>query len=226
MKHYLNNKINLIVLPIIFVITSIIIGIISKDYILGSLILISGILNVWYASLDKSYNFIFGALYYILTSYVAYINGLYGLCVLSLLIYLPSQIWGWLEWSEIDNVNYEVKIRRFTLKNSIIITISCIISSYIFGLFLNNISGQQLPFLDSSSNILNICGIILLHLRFRECWWILLFNNIIDLSIWIINVINGSSNAIMMLIVSIVYFTINIYGLVIWLKLSKRSKRI
>ena len=49
-----------------------------------------------------------------------------------------------------------------------------------------------------------------------------LFNNTIDLFIWIINVINGSANSIMMLLVSIGYLLINIYGLIIWIKKSKK----
>lgn len=42
---------------------------------------------------------------------------------------------------------------------------------------------------------------------------IILFINVIDLIIWLINTINNTQNAIMMLIVSIGYMLINIYGL-------------
>ena len=62
-----------------------------------------------------------------------------------------------------------------------------------------------------------------MNLRFKECWVIWLFNNTIDLSIWIINAINGNSNSIMMLLVSIGYLLINIYGLIMWIKKSKKN---
>lgn len=158
-----------------------------------------------------------------LNSYVSYINGLYGLAVLSLIIYFPSQIQGYLSWRKKSDENNEVMVREFTLKNSIIITSSCIIGSLILGLLLCQIPGQKLAFLDSSSNIINLCGIVLMNLRFKESWIIFLFNNTVDLSIWIINTINNSPNSIMMLIVSIGYLLINIYGLIKWSKNAKAN---
>ena len=50
------------------------------------------------------------------------------------------------------NINF----RGFTLKNSIIIISSCIVGSLLLGLLLSKIPTQQLAFLDSSSNILNM----------------------------------------------------------------------
>lgn len=210
----------------LIIIFSLICGILSKDYFLGTLILICGLLNSYYASLGKIYNYIFGALYSLLSGYVCYINGLYGIAVLSILVYFPSQIQGYLSWKKKKDINNEVAIRGFTLKNSIIITASCIVGSAILGFLLSKIPNQQLAFLDSSSNIINICGIVLMNLRFKECWVIWLFNNTIDLSIWIINAINGNSNSIMMLLVSIGYLLINIYGLIMWIKKSKKNSNI
>ena len=63
--------------------------------------------------------------------------------------------------------------------------------------------------MDATSNCINLCGVILMILRFL---W--LINNIIDLIIWIITVINGGEGSIMMLLVSIGYLLINIYGVV------------
>lgn len=204
---------------------SILCGIVSKDYFLGTIILICGLLNAYYASIGKIYNYIFGALYCLLSGYVSYINGLYGLAILSFVIYFPSQIQGYLSWRKNVN-NNEVNIRGFNIKNSIIITISCLFGSIILGFLLSKIPGQQLAFLDASSNIINLCGIILMNLRFKECWVIWLFNNSIDLFIWGINFVNGNSNSTMMLLVSIGYLLINIYGLVKWIKMEKRTKNI
>lgn len=203
---------------------SIICGILSKDYLLGTIILLSGLLNAYYASLGKVYNYFWGALYCILSGYVSYINGLYGIAVLSFFVYFPSQIQGYLSWRKKKDENNEVEVRGFTLKNSIIIILSCIAGSFALGMILSKIPGQQLAFLDASSNIINLCGIILMNLRFKECWFVWLFNNAIDLSIWIINAINMTSNSVMMLLVSIGYLLINIYGLIKWTKNAKREK--
>jgi len=205
------------------IIISIMCGIVSKDYFLGTIILICGLLNSYYASIGKIYNYIFGALYCLLSGYVCYTNGLYGIAILSLVIYFPSQIQGYLSWKKNTN-NNKVQVRGFNIKNSIIITTSCIVGSIILGFLLSKIPGQQLAFLDASSNIINLCGIILMNLRFKECWSVWLFNNSIDLSIWIINFVKGSPNSTMMLLVSIGYLLINVYGLIKWIKMSKNKE--
>ena len=89
---------------VIFIVFSIICGILSKDYFIGTLILICGLLNSYYASLGKIENYIFGGLYSILVGYVSYINGLYGLASLSILVYVPSQIHGYFSWKK--NMNF------------------------------------------------------------------------------------------------------------------------
>lgn len=206
---------------ILIIIFSIMCGIIYKDYFLGTLILASGLLNSYYASIGKTYNYIFGALYCLLSAYVSYINGLYAMSILSLTLYFPLQIQGYISWIKKKDSNNEVKIRKFTFKNSVIIVSSCVVGSVLLGILLTKIPTQQLAFLDSSSNIINLCGIILMNLRFQECWVIWLFNNSIDLSIWLISFINKGPNSLMMLLVSIGYLLINIYGLYKWIKKAK-----
>ena len=217
---YMKNK----VYTVIIIIFSIICGIITKDYILGTFTLICGLLNAYYSSIGKTYNYIFGGLYCLLSAYIAYINGLFGIAFFSLVIYFPLQVQGYISWLKKKDSNNEVKIKGFTLKNSIIFVSSCIVGSILLGFILTKIPGQQLAFLDSSSNVINLCGTILMNLRFKECWMVWLFNNTIDLSIWIINVLKDSPNAMMMLLVSIGYLLINIYGLIKWIKLSKINK--
>lgn len=214
-------KIKIYTLSIILL--SIICGIVTKDYYLGTIILASGLLNSYFASIGKTYNYIFGAIYCILSAYVSYINGLYAMAVLSLIVYFPLQVQGYISWIKKKGNNNEVQIRKFTLKNSIIIVSSCLVGSVLLGLLLTTIPTQQLAFLDSASNIINLCGIILMNLRFQECWVIWLFNNTVDLVIWLINAINGNPNSIMMLIVSIGYLLINIYGLYKWIQKTKEK---
>ena len=213
------------IITLLIIVFSIICGIISKDYFLGTIILICGLLNAYYASEGKIYNYVFGGLYCLLSGYIHFINGLYGIAILSFLLYFPFQIHGFLSWNKKIDENNEVKVRGFTLKNSIIIITSCVLGSLLFGFLLSKIPTQRLAFLDSSSNMLNICGIILMNLRFKECWAVWIFNNTIDLSIWTINFINGTPNSTMMLLVSIGYEIINIYGLIKWWQKTKKVKK-
>ena len=93
------------------------------------------------------------------------------------------------------------------------------------GYLLTLIPSQRLAFMDASSNCINLCGVILMILRFKEAWWIWLINNIIDLIIWIITTVSGGNGAIMMLLVSIGYLLINIYGVIKWSIEAKKTKK-
>ena len=209
-----------VIYTILIIVFSIICGILSKDYFIGTLILICGLLNSYYASLGKIENYIFGGLYSILVAYVSYINGLYGLASLSILVYVPSQIYGYFSWKK--NMNEtdkkEVEVRGFTLKFSLMLTFIVVSLSFLFGYLLNLIPSQNLAFLDSSSNIINLSAVVLMNMRYKECWMIWFFNNTIDLIIWIINTVKGTPNSIMMLLVSIGFLSINVYGLYKWFK--------
>lgn len=213
-----------IIIILLCIIMSIISGIIAKDLLIGGTILATGLLCAYFASEGKRVNYILGLINYILMGYVALKNNLFGIFFFYIFIFSPLQIRGYISWKKNLDNGHNVKAREFTLKNSIIITLSCIISSFILGYLLSLIPGQRLAIMDASSNCINLCGVILLNLRFKEAWWIWLVNNIIDLTIWTITVINKGNGSIMMLLVSIGYLLINIYGIIKWNINAKRNK--
>lgn len=205
-----------IIITCICVIISIISGIISNDIIVGGTILLTGLLCAYFASEGKRINYILGLINYLLMGYVSFKNNLYGIFFFYIFIFSPLQVKGFVTWNKnLDDEN-NVKVREFTLKNSIIITLSCIIGSLLLGYLLTLIPSQRLAFMDASSNCINLCGVILMILRFKESWWLWLINNVIDLSIWIITFINKGEGSAMMLLVSIGYLLINVYGIIKW----------
>lgn len=199
-------------------------GIIAKDLLIGGTILATGLLCAYFASEGKRVNYILGLINYLLMGYVAFENNLFGIFFFYIFIFSPLQINGYLSWNKNLDKDKNVEVREFTLKNSIIITLSCIIGSFVLGYLLSLIPGQRLAFMDASSNCINLCGIILMILRFKESWWLWLINNIIDLIIWIITAINKGNGSIMMLLVSIGYLLINIYGVIKWNIDAKKGK--
>lgn len=212
------------IITLMCLIISIVSGIISNDLLIGGTILLTGLLCAYFASEGKKINYILGLINYLLMGYVAFKNNLFGIFFFYLFVFSPLQVKGFVTWNKNLNNNKNVKVREFTLKNSIIITLSCIIGSIILGYLLTLIPTQRLAFMDATSNCINLCGVILMILRFKESWWLWLINNIIDLIIWIITVINGGEGSIMMLLVSIGYLLINIYGVVKWNIEAKRNK--
>jgi len=195
---------------------SIISGIIARDLIIGGTILVTGLLCAYFASEGKRVNYILGLINYILMGYVSFKNNLFGIFFFYIFIFSPLQIHGYVSWKKNLDKNRNVKVREFNFKNSIIITLSCIIGSFILGYLLSLIPEQRLAIMDASSNCINLCGVILMILRFKESWWLWLANNIIDLIIWIITAMNKGNNSIMMLLVSVGYLLINIYGVIKW----------
>ncbi len=216
------NKKYIIITCICFII-SLISGIISKDIIVRGTILLTGLLCAYFASEGKRINYILGLINYLLMGYISFKNNLFGIFFFYIFIFSPLQVKGFVTWNKNLDEEKNVKVREFTLKNSIIITLSCIVGSLLLGYLLTLIPSQKLAFMDASSNCINLCGVILMILRFKESWWLWLINNVIDLSIWIITFINKGEGSTMMLLVSIGYLLINIYGIIKWHLEAKKN---
>ncbi len=196
-------------------------GIVSGDWLLGGAILFCGLLQAYFAAVQKRINYAFGLLSYILMSYVAFRNGLYGTGGFYALICAPLQIQGFVNWSKNAEAS-SVKTRRFNLQISLLVIVLCVASSTAIGFLLSLIPGQQLSFLDAASNCVNLCGIVLMNLRYMEAWWLWLVNNILDLTIWALILLSGSgNNATMMFITCVMYLAVNVYGIWRWLKSSR-----
>lgn len=219
MKKERLNEIIIITTTCLF---SLIIGILSKDILIGVPLLITGILCSYYASIGKKINFLYAFINFSLIAYTSYKNGLYGTAISYVAINLPMQIVGYITWFKHES-NKVVERKIFNFKKSITVITSCITFSILLGFLLSIIPAQQLPFLDSTSCILNIFGLFLFNMRYTEAWWVLLANNITDETIWILKTVKHSKNSIMMLLVSTAYLLINIYGIIKWSKEAKRE---
>lgn len=218
------NKKYLIV-TIICILFSLISGLYAHDLIIGGATLATALLCAYFSSEGKRSSYILGLINYLLIGYTSFKNHLYGLFFFGVIVCPIFQIQGYISWSKNLDEDNNVKVREFTLKNSIIITLSCIIGSLILSYLLTLIPGQRIALMDASSNIINLCGVILMILRFKESWWIWLVNNVIDLGIWSITFIEKGDGSFMMLLVSIGYLLINIYGIIKWSISAKKEKQ-
>lgn len=204
-------------------IISLLLGVVFDDYIWGALTLAFGFLNAYYMAIGRWENYIYGILFTLTYAYICTINGLYGWLIFTIIFYLPVQIFGIVNWFK-NKTEDSVEMKSFNLKNSIIICSSIFVGSAILGFLLSLIPSQNLAFLDSTSQIINVSGVVLVSIRFKECWYVWLANNFIDTTIWIVNTINGTVNAEMTLITSIMYLVMNVVGLVCWIKTERKQK--
>lgn len=206
-------------------ILSVILGLLSRDLILGGTILLTGLLSAYFATQGRKVQYLLSIVNYALMSYAAFQNQLFGSAGFYILMCVPLQIWGFWSWGKNATHSGDVKKRKFTPKTSVIVIASCIIGSLIFGYLLSLIPSQRLSWLDAASNCVNLCGIILMCLRYAESWWIWMVNNTLDLSIWTIILLSGgSSEAPMMFATSVAYLIINVYGALKWWRESRVTK--
>ena len=176
-------------------------------------------------ALGRPCNYLFGIAFSVVYAIVCYNNGLFGFVIFTVLVYTPIQIFGLINWIR-HKKDSSVLMKSLKISQGIMTSTLLVIASFVLGFLLSLIPNQNLAFLDSSSQIVNLCGVILVVSRFREAWYIWLINNFIDIIIWIINVIGGTIFSQMSLIVSIMYLIMNIVGLIMWIKIEKKQKEI
>ena len=213
------------VVPFITIIISVVLGLIFKDNFIGVVTLIFGFLNAYYMAKGKWYNYIFGILFTFSYGWACFINGLFGWGIFMLIFYVPSQVIGMINWFKNDK-DGTVEMKSLNIKKASIVCIATLIGSVIFGYLLSLIPKQQLSFLDSTTQIVNVAGIILSLFRWREAWYLWLINNVLDLSIWTINLYRKNENVEMLFITSIMYLFMNVIGIVLWIKIERKQKNI
>ena len=157
-----------LIITCICILISLVYGLISNNIIVGGIILLTGLLCAYFASEGKSINYILGLINYLLMGYVSFKNNLYRIFFFYIFIFSLLQVSDFINWNKNLDENKNVKVKEFTLKNSIIITLSCILGSLLLGYLLTLIPYQRLAFLDASSNCINLCGVILMILSFKE----------------------------------------------------------
>ncbi len=212
-----------VVVPFISAGISFGLGAIFHDYIFGPLCLWFGFLNSYYMALGLVANYIMGLGFAAVYGYIGFSSGLYGLAIFMIIITTPMQIYGIVNWIKHRGED-AVLVKSLNLKNSIIVTISVIAGSALLGYLLSLIPTQNFAFLDSTSQIINVCGVLMMMLRYRESWYVWLVNNVIDLVIWILFVARGGMYAELTLITSIMYLVMNIIGIIAWVRIERKQK--
>ena len=88
------------VITLICVAISFISGVIAHDLLIGGTILLTGLLCAYFAGEGKKINYILGLINYLLMSYVAFKNNLYGIFFFYVFVFSPLQINGYVIWKK------------------------------------------------------------------------------------------------------------------------------
>ena len=197
--------------------------------VLGSMAAITGVLCVVLVAKGNIWNYLFGLVNVSLYAYISYKASLYGDAALNALYYLPMQFIGWWQWrrrgaavsaAEADGGAVQVKARRFSWKQRILLFIGCSVAVVGVGFILKHFGDPQ-PFKDSTTTVLSIVAQALMALAFMEQWVLWIITNIVSVAMWCVCVSRGEAHAGVMVIMWAFYLMNSINGLRVWMRLSK-----
>ena len=213
---------------------------------------VTGILCVVLAAKGKISSWTYGIVNSVLYGYLAYRSGYYGDAIINIVYFLPTQFIGLLFWKKHlkPESTTDVKMRKLTIKQFLLIIIVGIASAVLFGIFLHSVDswftgvmkrnesiytyfesifgqGAYLagPILDSSTEVTQILAQMFMVLAFAEQWLFWVITNVITIAMWAVVIVADPTSvswAIPTLIMWVAYLVNSVYGWVVW----KRGVRI
>jgi nicotinamide mononucleotide transporter len=202
---------------VVFSVVAIVITVIAKDTWFGFSVFITGVLCVILAAKGDIWTYLFGTYNTFAYAYLAYTNGLLGEMGLNLFFFAPMNIIGFIMWKKRMNGD-TVEMRGMKIKGLILTTVSCILGSLVIGFGLSLIPTQNTPYIDATTNVLSIVATFLMVWRYKEQWLVYIALNLFTILMWIIRVLNGSSDGAMMIVMWSAYLVNSVYGYYNWSK--------
>jgi nicotinamide mononucleotide transporter len=202
---------------VVFSVVAIVITVIAKDTWFGFSVFITGVLCVILAAKGDIWTYLFGTYNTFAYAYLAYTNGLLGEMGLNLFFFAPMNIIGFIMWKKRMNGD-TVEMRGMKIKGLILTTVSCILGSLVIGFGLSLIPTQNTPYIDATTNVLSIVATFLMVWRYKEQWLVYIALNLFTVLMWIIRVLNGSSDGAMMIVMWSAYLVNSVYGYYNWSK--------
>lgn len=202
--------------------TSIAVGfmIISKDSLVGFTVFITGVLCVVLAAKGNLMSYVFGMYNTVGYAYLAYINGLFGEVMLNLLFFVPMNVVGFYMWKN-NRQDGKLSMRQMDLKGLFLVGAVCVIGCLLLGIGLSFIPGQNSPYIDAITTVLSIVATFLMVRRFKEQWLVYIVLNMFTVLLWVIRMLEGSGEGLLMIVMWSAYLVNAVYGYYNWNKGAK-----
>jgi len=223
------------------------------NWIISPVASITGIVCVVLVAKENITNYYWGLVNAFMYGAISWYSGYYGDWILNWFFFLPFQFIGWIVWKKYHLNEFSkmyIKPRKLTRNGIISITILSIILLIGFGLFLSYIdhwfvdvmkrnesiytnitavTGITLlgPILDSSTEVLQIIGQILMTLAYSQQWLFWILTNIITIGMWLLVILNDKTTIswVLPIIFMWIGFLINsFYGYYKW-TIDAKEKR-
>lgn len=224
------------------------------NWVVSPLSALTGIVCVVLVAKTNIKNYAWGIINCITYGYVAYKVGYYGDMMLNWFFFLPFQFIGFYIWRTRLKVNSktQVRARRLTGKQWLILATGGILAVVLFGLvlhgvdswfttamrrnesiyaYLNDLTGFALfgPMFDSSTEVFQILAQLLMVWAFAEQWPLWIANNVITIAMWVVVGFMDPALAPLAIVTSVMWFAYlinSIYGWYVWKKEAEEESKI
>jgi nicotinamide mononucleotide transporter len=199
--------------------------------IMGTVAGISGVLCVVLVAKRSMANYLFGIINVTLYAIIAYKSKIYGDAVLNAFYYFPMQFIGWFGWikhtekaknGEADNSSL-VKARRMTVKQRLLLIITCFVLVTLSGYILARWTSDPQPYKDAATTVLAIIAQYLMVKMFLEQWILWIVVNVVSTVMWIYLLYTGQQHSALMVGMWLFYLANSINGYRVWYKASKNG---
>lgn len=187
-----------------------------------------GVVNVVLSAEGRLLNYVFGVVTVSLYAIVAFRAGNYGDACENAFFLLPMQFFGFWQWKKRgaaidggqDGHSTQVQGRRLTWKWRAVIFVLGSIAIVIIALILRKVNATA-PWVDATKTVLNIVAQILMAFAFMEQYVLWIAVNMVSVTLWVISAFQDKPGSVLMIIMWSFYLVISIYGLKVWMGLSK-----
>lgn len=209
----------------VFSFIAVLLSCIWQDTLFGFSVFFTGVVCVVLVARGGIWNYAWGTYNVIGYAYLSYINGYFGEVMLNAGFFLPMQLVGFLMWKRNMNKS-KVKMKRMNLVQIALVLLMAAGITFGYGTILENISGQNAPFLDSASTVLSVIAMILMAMRYAEQWLLWIIVNIVSITLWSLRLGSGVEGAAPMVVMWSAYLVNAVYGYWTWMKRSRITSRV
>jgi nicotinamide mononucleotide transporter len=186
---------------------------------------LAGMVNVVLVAKGKISNYAFGVVAVSLYAWIAWQNRYWGEVMLNALYFLPMQFVGLALWSrhrDPEGTADDVAVRWLAPRRRWLWGIASVAGTAGYALVLERLGGT-LPAFDAASTVLSVIAMLLMVQRVGEQWVLWIVVDVVSIWMWAFVVSRGGSD-ISMVVMWTAYLVNAVYGLVHWLRLSRRAR--
>lgn len=194
-------------------------------WFLGSLTLFLGCVQNLLMRRCKWFEEFAGLAETLVSTSVCFFSGLYGSAIFALLIYIPLAVFSIVTWKN-NQIQGRVALKHMRAEKATIVVCLVVVFTAIISAGLFFIPGQNLPVFDTATNILDIAGIVLIALRYKEGWVCWFVCEVVEVVMWALMLGKGSGNAAMMIVTCTTYLVLYVWGFVSFAKTAQKQQKL